>query len=144
MINTENQTPIELIRLGLKSDKKNRFCLYYLVFLKRGLSLESTILISKLIEWYGKQSDKKNNLIYKTINEMQMETGLSRYKQDKAINTLRYCQLITVVNKGIPRKRHFLVDFNALAAFTFGNHRLDKNRSSLFGMSITECKPFTD
>ena len=100
---------LEGMKLFLKLDKKNGFCLYYLRFLKIGLSLEATIILSSLINWQGKQIDVDTFYVYKTISDMEEETGLSRYKQDKGVSQLKYYKFIEVINRGVPRKRYFLL-----------------------------------
>lgn len=118
----------------LKAESPKCFkCQYYLRFFEKGLPLEAVIILSKLLDWEGKQFDKRNFYIYKTINELKKETGLNRYKQTKGINLLKQYKLIEVVKKGIPAKRHFLLDFTNLVKFVVGEQKPVRNNSvSLF------------
>ena len=126
---TRNQL-VASIRDELKLNKKTSFCQYYLSLFKNGFPLEAVIVISKLLDWEGKQSDTSNFYIYKTIKEMTEETGLSRYRQDKAFSLLKAFKLIEVVNKGWPRKRHILLNLFGLMAIIFGNSKLTKKKNS--------------
>lgn len=132
------RSTMQIIRDELKSPKKNCFCLYYLRFIEQGLSFEATIILSKLLEWEGKQSDTRTFYIHKTIKEMREETGLSRYKQEKGIKILKFCTLIEVVNKGMPRKRHFLLNPEALLGLATRDFKLTKKKLfSLFNKHNT-------
>lgn len=101
-------------------------CQYYLLFYEKGLPLEAVIILSKLFDWEGKQANKKEFYIFKTIKELQKETCLSRYKQDKGIKILKWLELIKVFHKGIPRKRHFLLNMERLSIFIFSNEKIVK------------------
>jgi len=127
------KTALEGMKMFLKLDKKNGFCLYYLQFLKIGLSLEATIILSSLINWQGKQIDMDTFYVYKTIADMEEETGLSRYKQDKGVSLLKYYKFIEVVNRGIPRKRYFLLQIEPIFTALVSGTKLPKvNMFSLF------------
>ncbi len=91
----------------------NRAILY-----QPGLSLvfKSTnvgILLSQLLYWHEKGS-KKGGWIYKTMDEMKMETGLTRTNQETAIRICRQYQLFDYKLSGIPATRHFKLNMTQL------------------------------
>ena len=71
-------------------------------------SAKAGLLLSQLLFWWDKGNDK--NWIYKTIEQMEDETALSRAEQDTAIKICKKFNLLKVVRKGIPAKRHFWLD----------------------------------
>ena len=73
----------------------------------------TALLMSQLIYWYG-TGKRKDGLIYKTIEELYQETGLTRASQDTAINSLVKRGYLEVTLKGVPAKRHFRVNLEKL------------------------------
>lgn len=68
-------------------------------------SIEAAIIFGQLLFWEG--HGRKKGWIYKTIEEMEFETGITRHKQDTAIRKLKSLELVEVKIMGIPGKRHF-------------------------------------
>lgn len=71
------------------------------------------ILLNQLLFWHEKGS-KPGGWVYKTIDEMRLETGLSRSQQDTAIEKLKSYEILETKLAGIPAKRHFRLDFENL------------------------------
>lgn len=71
-------------------------------------SINVGIFLSQLLYWHELGSNREG-WIYKTIDEMQSETGLSRYQQETAIRICRNAGIIEYKLRGIPAKRHFRV-----------------------------------
>lgn len=68
----------------------------------------TAILMSQMIYWYG-SGKRKDGLIYKTIEELYQETGLTRASQDTAIKELVKREYLEVSLKGVPARRHFKI-----------------------------------
>lgn len=66
------------------------------------------LFFSQLLYWWGKGS--KEGYVFKTIKQVEQETRMNRSEQDRAIKILKRLDVITVVLKGIPQKRHFQVN----------------------------------
>lgn len=79
---------------------------------KIGKGAACGIFMSQLLYWHNKGS--KDGWVYKTINEFQEETGLSRYEQETAIKRWSELGVLKVELKGVPATRHFQVDLDAL------------------------------
>lgn len=71
------------------------------------------ILLSQLLYWQDK-GKRKDGWIYKTMEEMRLETGLSRNQQDTAIKKLKEMGILEVKLKQIPAKRHFRINMQQL------------------------------
>lgn len=71
------------------------------------------IILSQLLYWRGK-GHRRDNSFYKTHDELYKETGLTRDKQDRAIKKLKAYGFLETKNKGVPQKRHFYIDVEAL------------------------------
>lgn len=65
----------------------------------------SGLFLSQLLYWCDKGADPK--WIYKTIQEVQEETCLSRSEQDRAIKVWTKMGVLEVELRGIPRRRYF-------------------------------------
>ena len=76
-------------------------------------SANAGILLSQLLYWHKKGTDK--DWVYKTIDEMQTETALSRAEQDTAIKICKKFNILEVKLRGIPAKRHFHLDIPKIA-----------------------------
>lgn len=72
-------------------------------------------LINQLVYWNG--LGRKGDWTYKTSKHLQLETGLSRAQQDKAIAILIARGVLTVKLKSVPATRHFKVDMPALLTY---------------------------
>lgn len=73
----------------------------------------TALLMSQFIYWHG-TGKRKDGLIYKTINELYQETGLTRASQDTAIKYLVDKGYLEVTLKSIPAKRHFKINLEKL------------------------------
>jgi hypothetical protein len=69
-------------------------------------SVISAIFLQQMLYWWER---KKDEMVYKSIHELENETALSRYQQDTAIKKLVKMGFIEVVCKGSPPIRHFRV-----------------------------------
>jgi len=72
-------------------------------------SINSAIFLSQLMYWWERKS---NGLLYKTVNEIEKETALTRYQQEVAVKKLVDLDFIELYMMGLPRKRHFGINFN--------------------------------
>jgi hypothetical protein len=68
-------------------------------------SAKAGLFLSQLLFWCDK--GYKDQWIYKTIEEMQKETALSKKEQNTAIKICKKYSLIETKLMGIPAKRHF-------------------------------------
>lgn len=80
-------------------------------------------LISEYNYYKDKETLTADGYFYSTVEHLENETCLSGHEQRKAIATLAELKILTVVSKGIPAKRHFKINFEAIAEI-FNN--LDK------------------
>ena len=78
-------------------------------------SVNAGLLMAQLLYWQNKGSD--SNWIYKTIEEMRQETGLSRANQETALKQIKAKGLIDVKLAGVPAKRHFKINLNRLTNY---------------------------
>lgn len=75
-------------------------------------SVSAGLFMSQLLYWCGK--GRKEGWVYKTIDEFEEETTLSREEQDNAIRKWKALNVLQVEVKGVPPKRHFKVDVDVL------------------------------
>lgn len=74
--------------------------------------INAGIMLSQLLYWNGKGANKE--WTFKTIPDMEYETGLSLTEQRTAIRELIKHGVIDVKRKGVPQKRHFKVNVERL------------------------------
>lgn len=99
-------------------------------------SVKATIVLAQLLFWYGKGA--KKGYVYKTIKEMQYETGLTRHEQISAIRDLKKLGIVSVSLQGIPAKRHFSVDVGrVMELITFGPDYVFK-RGRTSGVAVSK------
>jgi hypothetical protein len=75
-------------------------------------STDAGLFLSQLLFWWEKGA--RSDYIYKTINEMRVETGLTRAQQDGAIKKWKALGVLKVENRGVPQKRHFYVNIEKI------------------------------
>lgn len=73
------------------------------------VGLNAAVMLCYLVHWDGK-GWKKDNWIYKTMDEMLAGTGLTRDQQDSAIRVLKHHGFIEVERRSSHGVRHFRVD----------------------------------
>ena len=98
------------------------------LFAKLADSANAGLFLSQLLYWWEKGSSK--GYIYKTIADFHEETWLTRSEQDRAIRRWKELKVIAVVNKGIPRRRHFSIDVEQLLILLESPKRLSSDSAS--------------
>lgn len=78
-------------------------------------SIKAALFLSQLLYWWDKGDDP--DWIYKTMNEIQRETALSRKEQDGAIKICKEYNLIQLERRQIPAKRHFRLNIENIVEF---------------------------
>lgn len=76
-------------------------------------SVNVGLLLSQFLYWYGKEADP-DGWMFKTMEEMKKEIGLTRSQQDLAISKCRAAGVLETKLKGIPAKRHFKLNLDKL------------------------------
>jgi hypothetical protein len=71
------------------------------------------IFVRQLVYWTGRQYYPEG-WIYKTQSEMEQETGLSRWHQEKARDILKSQGVLEEKPRGLPRRLWYWVDLEAL------------------------------
>lgn len=87
---------------------------YYPNLTKVTKSTKATLFLSQLCYWEGKQQDTRNHWIYKSAEEMELETGLTRREQEGARKILKELGILEEMYARIPRTLHFRVNFDVL------------------------------
>lgn len=81
--------------------------------LMKVLGIEETILLGELASeydyWYKKQ-ELEDDYFYSTIENVEKNTTLSKYKQTQAMNKLKELGIIETKLKGIPAKRYIKIN----------------------------------
>lgn len=73
------------------------------------------INVEKMLEDGGKLP--KDDWFFQSIADVEDHTGLNRHSQNKAYAKLRVRKIIEQVNKGVPRRRWFKIDYEALLSY---------------------------
>ena len=84
------------------------------VFVTLTGSVTAALMLSQAVFWNKRVSVEKDGWFYKTIDEWQDETGLTRYEQETARKKLK--KYLQVERRGIPAQLYFRVDEDAILA----------------------------
>lgn len=91
--------------------------------LARNIGLDETLVLTELISkynyWNEKQQLDEEDYFYLTVEDLEYETTLSKYKQTQAINNLKKLKLIQTIVKGLPAKRYFKINENNIKKLFF-------------------------
>ncbi len=91
---------------------------YYYVFVPAvaiALGMNAAVMLCYLVHWDG-LGWKKDNWIWKSMDEMQAGTGLTRDQQDSAIRVLRELGFIRMERRSTHGVRHFQVEMEIVEA----------------------------
>lgn len=95
--------------------------------------LYTAIMLGEIISKYLYYRDRKmlieDDYFYSTIEEMEEDTTLKRFKQDEAIKVLEDIGLIQIKAMGFPAKRHFKINEEALISHFVGNKQTESTLS---------------
>jgi hypothetical protein len=78
-------------------------------------SVVATVFLANLFQWSGTQRDP-DGWIYKTQEEIEAETGLSRREQETARKQLRAATLLREERRGVPARLYYLIQVETLNA----------------------------
>ncbi len=78
-------------------------------------SVAATVFLANLFQWSGTQRDP-DGWIYKTQEEIEVETGLSRREQETARKQLRAATLLREERRGVPARLYYLIHVETLNA----------------------------
>ncbi len=90
-----------------------RPCLARIAVGEHRLGATAALLLSQLLYWDGKG---REDFIYKTADDFEKETGLTRQEQRTAREKLKQARIIHEKLQGTPPKLHFKVDMETLMA----------------------------
>jgi hypothetical protein len=84
---------------------------YYPLFASVLKGVNPAIFICQFMYWHGKETDPEG-WIYKTVEQIREETGLSKDEQQTARRILRMKGLLEEKKKGLPPVNHYRVSWN--------------------------------
>lgn len=88
---------------------------YWPVLARRVGGVQEAIMLSQLLYWNGVQTVKeRGGWLYKSVDDMTMETGLSKEQQQTARAKLAALGVIEIQLKGVPRCWRYRVDMGRL------------------------------
>lgn len=81
-------------------------------FIRLDIGVTAALFLSQMIYWTNRSDD--DGWIYKTQEEWEEETGLSRYEQEGARKKLRSIGVLQEKKKGVPARLFYKVDNDVL------------------------------
>ena len=97
------------------NDALDRPIAFHRVFVKVTGSVTAALLLSQAMYWSKRVNSNNEGWFYKTRDQWEEETGLSRYEQESARKTLRKMQFWKEELRGVPAQMHYRVDMAALS-----------------------------
>ena len=79
------------------------------IYVKIGCGINGALMLSQLVYWTSRTKNK-DGWIYKTHEDWEQETGLTRREQDTARKTLKSLGFLVEKKAGVPCKLHFRVE----------------------------------
>lgn len=96
------------------------------VEIARVIWIDATIVLSEIyseFKYFAETSQLENGWFFLMVDKLEQKTTLTRYQQNKAMNTLQEMKLIEFKNKWIPPKRRIKLNINELI-YQFSPQRL--------------------
>ena len=115
----------------------------------RAIGLDAALLYSELCskeEYFERRGDlTEDGFFFNTIENMEKDTTLSRYQQDKAIKLLVKLNLIEFEKRGMPAVRYFRVMdndeiFNVVSAVNIDNNIAKNSQTDMQKTNKLTCK----
>lgn len=92
-------------------------------------SASAGLFMSQLLYWWGK--GRLSGWIYKTIEEVKIETCMTRSEQNTAFKKWERLGVLEKRLKGIPPKRHFRINTDKLAELVReAKHNVENGKTS--------------
>ena len=82
-------------------------------YVSLGCGINGALMLSQMVYW-SKRTKDKNGYFYKTQDDWEQETGLTRREQETARKRLRELGFVSEHKHGVPCKVHFRVEYNNL------------------------------
>jgi hypothetical protein len=111
-------------------DALDRPIAFHRVFVKLTGSVTAALMLSQAVYWSKRANSSNEGWFYKTRDQWEEETGLTRYEQESARKALRKLSFWNEELRGVPAQMHYRVDITALS-----------NELLLVAESLTE-KPY--
>lgn len=96
-------------------------------FLAQSLGLDAAIILSELIGWHTFFAERDRlddeGMFFCTVDKLEENTTLSEHQQRKAVNKLEALGLIKTKRKGLPAKRYFTIDEDAITQLVIGKNK---------------------
>lgn len=93
-------------------------------FIAKLLGLHEAIVLSELIRWHSYYEDRdeldEDGMFFVTVDKMEDNTTLTKHLQSKAIATLQQHGLLVSKQKGLPAKRYFKINIDAVRELVDG------------------------
>ncbi len=88
---------------------------FHRVFVKLTGSVTAALLLSQAMYWSKRVNSNDEGWFFKTRDQWEEETGLSRYEQESARKTLRKLSFWKEELRGVPAQMHYRIDMAALS-----------------------------
>ena len=107
-------------------------------FIRLDIGVTAALFLSQMIYWTNRSDD--DGWVYKTQEEWEEETGLSRYEQEGARKKLRSIGVLQEKKKGVPARLFYKVDNDVLfQALVAANKDAEKPHTGMQETSKQEC-----
>ncbi|VEF14627.1 MULTISPECIES: hypothetical protein [Stutzerimonas stutzeri subgroup] len=104
-------------------------------FVSLGAGITGALMLSQAIYW-SKRTDNADGWFYKTMEEWQSETGMTRSEQESARKKLVSAGVLEEMKKGVPCRLFYRVNMDAIRA----NLIAENSHSSLQDSSKQGCR----
>ncbi len=88
---------------------------FHRVFVKLTGSVTATLMLSQAMYWSRRATSNDEGWFFKTREQWEEETGLSRYEQESARKSLRSFTFWKEQLRGVPAQMHYRIDISALS-----------------------------
>ena len=96
-------------------DALDRPVAFHRIFVKLAGSVTAALLLSQAMYWSKRSKRDEESWFYKTIEQWEEETGLTRREQESARKALRKFAFWKEALRGVPARMHYSVDITALS-----------------------------
>ncbi|KJC14682.1 hypothetical protein DZA25_29080, partial [Pseudomonas aeruginosa] len=97
------------------ADMLDRPIAFQRAFVSLGAGITGALMLSQAVYWTCRTEDA-DGWFYKTMDEWEAETGMTRSEQEGARKKLVKCGVLEEMKKGVPCRLYYRVNMDAIAA----------------------------
>lgn len=127
--------PAEVLKVSESLKLVGKPIAYYPAIANVVGSVVATVFLCQFLYWQGKEDKENGGWIYKTMEEIKEETGLSRSEQETARKRLKELGILEEKREGLPARLYYKFNWDRLDELIYQHYITNNNASNGEGVA---------